>query len=706
METRDRVRVLIVEDDEDDFVVARDLLAEQRHTPCEVEWASSSEEALRLIGEDRHDVYLVDHRLGVSTGLELVREAFGDQTLAPVIMLTGFDDHQVDLEAATLGVTDFLLKSQLDGAVLERSIRYAVRHHAVLSELRETQDRYALAVRGANDGIWDWDLVADTIYYGPRWKQMLGHSEAEVGDAPEEWFGRVRPDDLGGLRAAIDAHLEGHTSHFESEHQIRHADGGYRWVFNRGVAVRDSENRATRVAGSMSDITDRKAAEERLRHDALHDSLTGLPNRTMFLDHLELSLSRAKRDGRYRCGVLFLDLNRFKRVNDAFSHAVGDQLLVALARRLQTAMREGDTVARLGGDEFTVLLHDIESVEAAKRVAKRIQSTVERPFSSDGRDLIVTASIGIAASEPGSEATELMRNADIAMYEAKVSSEDGTAVFSASMRKRVVGQLKLEAELRHAIEGERLRIFYQPIVELEQGTLSGLEALARWPADAEREISPIEFIPVAEDTGMIRALGRIVLREACARLSSWRAEGVVEEDVTISVNVSARQLGEAGLLEDVTDALRRSALPARALRLEITEGTIMRDPERLPEILDQLEEVGVATHIDDFGTGYSSLTFLRHFAGNALKIDRSFVDSICADHGSAEIVRTIIGLARNLGLDVIAEGVETEEQLHALRRLGVRYAQGFLFAKPLAASGAESLLASWGPRKIAALAAN
>ena len=706
METRDRVRVLIVEDDEDDFVVARDLLAEQRHTPCEVEWASSSEEALRLIGEDRHDVYLVDHRLGVSTGLELVREAFGDQTLAPVIMLTGFDDHQVDLEAATLGVTDFLLKSQLDGAVLERSIRYAVRHHAVLSELRETQDRYALAVRGANDGIWDWDLVADTIYYGPRWKQMLGHSEAEVGDAPEEWFGRVRPDDLGGLRAAIDAHLEGHTSHFESEHRIRHADGGYRWVFNRGVAVRDSENRATRVAGSMSDITDRKAAEERLRHDALHDSLTGLPNRTMFLDHLELSLSRAKRDGGYRCGVLFLDLNRFKRVNDAFSHAVGDQLLVALARRLQTAMREGDTVARLGGDEFTVLLHDIESVEAAKRVAKRIQATVERPFSSDGRDLIVTASIGIAASEPGSEATELMRNADIAMYEAKVSSEDGTAVFSASMRKRVVGQLKLEAELRHAIEGERLRIFYQPIVELEQGTLSGLEALARWPADAEREISPIEFIPVAEDTGMIRALGRIVLREACARLSSWRAEGVVEEDVTISVNVSARQLGEAGLLEDVTDALRRSALPARALRLEITEGTIMRDPERLPEILDQLEEVGVATHIDDFGTGYSSLTFLRHFAGNALKIDRSFVDSICADHGSAEIVRTIIGLARNLGLDVIAEGVETEEQLHALRRLGVRYAQGFLFAKPLAASGAESLLASWGPRKIAALAAN
>ena len=233
---------------------------------------------------------------------------------------------------------------------------------------------------------------------------------------------------------------------------MRHADGTYRWVFSRGVAVRDRDGKATRVAGSMTDITHRKAAEERLRHDARHDSLTGLPNRTMFLDHLELSLSRAKRDPRYRCAVLFLDLNRFKRVNDAFSHAVGDQLLVALAQRLRASMRDGDTVARLGGDEFTVLLHDIPTVEAAVEVAKRIQATVGRPFSTDGRDLIVTASIGIAASEPGSEAAELMRNADIAMYEAKLGSDDDTAVFTASMRRRVVGQLKLEAELRETIE--------------------------------------------------------------------------------------------------------------------------------------------------------------------------------------------------------------------------------------------------------------
>jgi diguanylate cyclase (GGDEF)-like protein/PAS domain S-box-containing protein len=706
MGAREQVRLLIVEDDEDDFIIARDLLREQDHFRCEIEWASEPEQALRLIRGGKHDVYLIDHRLGPTTGLELVRHAFGERAHVPVIMLTGYDDHEVDLEAERLGVTDFLIKSHLDGALLERSIRYAVRHHAVLDELREAQERYALAVRGANDGIWDWDLVNDAVYYGPRWKEILGHSDAEIGRSPREWFDRVAAEDREQLRTAIETHTAGSSSHFDSEHRIRHADGGYRWVFTRGVAVRDADGIATRIAGSMSDITDRKTAEERLRYDARHDSLTGLPNRDLFLDHLELSLSRGKRDPHYLCAVLFLDLNRFKRINDVFSHATGDQALIALARRLRAAMREGDTVARIGGDEFTILLHDIESVDAAVEVAKRIQRTVRRSFSTEGRELVVTASIGIAVSEPRSEASEMMRNADIAMYEAKVEGADACAVFTASMRNRVVGQLKLESELRDAIDRERLHVFYQPIFNLEDGTLSGLEALVRWPRDAERDVSPIEFIPIAEETGLIQPLGRLVLREACSRLSEWRADGLVGDGVALSVNVSARQLGESDLLEDVSAALRRSGLPADALRLEITEGTIMRDPERMPAILDALSEIGVGAFIDDFGIGYSSLTFLRHFGGNALKIDRSFIASLCGDDGTTEIVRAIVGLARDLNLEVIAEGVETEAQLRELRALGAGYAQGFLFSEPLDAAQTRSRLASWDGPGISALVGN
>ena len=531
----EQVRVLIVEDDEDDFILTRDLLLEQDRTRFAVEWASDTKAALGLIRERRHDIYLIDHRLGELTGLDLVRRAFDDGAQhAPVIVLTGYDDFEVDVEASMLGVTDFLIKGRLDSALLERSIRYAIRHEAMLSELRTAQDRYALAVKGANDGIWDWDLLKQEVYFGPRWKAILGYGDEEIGTTPEEWFDRVRPDDLGHLRASLDAHLGGQTPHFESEHRIRHADGSYRWVLSRGVAVRDAEDRATRLAGSMSDITARKGAEQRLRHDALHDSLTGLPNRTLFLDHLELSLSRAKRDPGYRCGVLFLDVNRFKLVNDGFSHAVGDQLLIALGERLKAELRPGDTIARFGGDEFTVLLHDIRSADDAVEVAERLQRVVAEPFMTEGRNLILGVSIGVAVSDPACDAAELIRDADIAMYEAKREQDAATAIFNSSMRNRMIGELQLETELRDVIEQKRLRVFYQPIVELESAAIQGLEALARWPEEAEQEVSPIEFIPVAENTGLIRPLGRLVLQEACSQMATWRSAGLVDDEVTIS----------------------------------------------------------------------------------------------------------------------------------------------------------------------------
>jgi diguanylate cyclase (GGDEF)-like protein/PAS domain S-box-containing protein len=693
---RPRLAVLVVEDDDDDFLIAQRLLADQDRWRFEVERAATYGEAREVIAERRHDVYLVDYRLGAQTGLDLIRESFTDEVRPPVLLLTGQGDLEVDLEATQLGVTDYLIKDGLSAAVLERSIRYAVSHHIVLDELRRNKERYALAVRGANDGIWDWDLARGRVYFAPRWKAIAGYLNGEIGDSPGEWMDRIHPDDIERVQAELDAHLEGRAPHFESEHRILHADGGYRWVLSRGVAIRDEKGDATRMAGSMSNIADRKAAEEQLVHDALHDGLTGLPNRALFLDRLEQSLKRADRDPDHRCAVLFLDLDRFKMVNDGFSHAVGDQLLVAAARRLSASLRPGDTIARIGGDEFTILLDGLSSIEEAREIAARTQDALGRAFRIDGRELVVTASVGIAFNGTGSHSEELLRNADIAMYNAKRRGTDRQAIFNTSMHKRVVTRLKLETELRESIDTGTLRVFYQPIVALDSGRLCGFEALARWPVETTL-VTPSEFIPVAEEAGLISSLGRLVLERACAQLADWRERGLVDDQASMSVNVSGRQLVEPTLSEDVISVLDRTGLPAESLRLEITESSILHDPARIPALLDRLERQGVRAQIDDFGTGYSSLSFLRRFPGDALKIDRSFVRSILHEDGSEEIVRAIVGLAQSLRLRAIAEGVENQQQLDLLRELGCDDGQGFLFSKPKPAEVIESAIEAWDP---------
>jgi diguanylate cyclase (GGDEF)-like protein/PAS domain S-box-containing protein len=561
-------------------------------------------------------------------------------------------------------------------------------------ELHQTQERYALAVRGANDGIWDWDLINDRLHFSERWKAILGHADGEIGASPAEWITRVHPDDVARVQAALDAHLSARTGHFEDEHRIRHRDGTYRWVVSRGVAIRSAGGRATRMAGSMSDITDRKRAEHRLRHDALHDALTGLPNRTLFLDRLTRSLMRSERNRAHRCAVLFLDLDRFKLVNDSFSHASGDELLVTLAGRLSASVRPADTVARLSGDEFTILLDEIDGADEAAAVARRALAAIEHPVRIDDRELFVTASIGIALSEPGVDAATLLRNADIAMYDAKRHGKARWALFNAGMHRRVLSQLHVETELRSALDEGRLRVFYQPIVDLQGGEIVGVEALARWPA-GQPAIGPDVFVPVAEETGLIRPLGSFVLKEACRRLSEWRDRGTAGHGVTVSVNISRWQLTEPGLVVDVDNALTAAGLPADALRLEITESTMVTEPDRLRAALEELEQLGVRTHIDDFGTGHSSLAVLQHFPGDTLKIDRSFIATLNEDEGSEAIVRATIALAKNLGLRTTAEGVETQAQRDKLAALGCDFAQGYLFSMPLDGADAEPLLRSW-----------
>ena len=676
------VRLLVVEDDEDDFLITRDLLDEQDRLPVSVDWSRTYAAALAEIRRQAHDVYLVDYRLGEHTGLELMREAFASRPFAPVIMLTGQPTQDIDLEATALGATDFLSKRGLTADELERSIRYAISH--------QKAERYALAARAANDGIWDWDLVTDRIYLSPRWFAILGGAEEARDVHPSVWFDLVAADDVLRLRNEIEAHLAGQTPHLETEFRMRHRDGSWRWVIARGLTTRDVDGIPIRMAGSLSDSTDRHVAVERLEHEALHDTLTGLPNRTLFADRVEQTLQRAAREASAGCALLFLDLDGFKEINDTLSHAVGDQLLVAFAERIAKALRPGDTVARLGGDEFTVLLEELVQPAEATVIAERILRSLREPFSLDGNEILVGASIGISLSAGGLSPADLISSADLAMYDAKRQGRGRWAVFDEHMHRRVEDRLARQSELRQVIEHSLLEVHFQPIVRLDSGKLIGLEALARWPSD-RAPLAPEDFIAIAEEIGLIGSLGEYVMREALSALRGWRSTGLVADDVWVSVNLSPRQLSDIGLGELVRSVVTESGVPAPLLRLEVTEGTLMA-VERSQQFLAAITAEGIGLHVDDFGTGYSSVTALHRLPIRSLKIDRGLVSDLGLPRNRA-IARSVIALAHSLDVPAIGAGIEDEAQRQGLAKLGCDLGQGQRVGEVLAAHEVGASLA-------------
>jgi diguanylate cyclase (GGDEF)-like protein/PAS domain S-box-containing protein len=560
--------------------------------------------------------------------------------------------------------------------------------------LRESEERYALAARGSNDGLWDWNLATNEVYYSSRWKAMLGASEADIGSSPDDWLVRVHPEDVERVRSDIAAHVSGYAPHLETEHRIRHRAGHYLWVLCRGVAERDATGKAYRMAGSLTDVTSRKNTEEQLLHDAFHDSLTNLPNRALFTDLLSRSLGRAQRRPDYRFAVLFIDLDRFKVVNDSLGHSIGDELLRSLTRRIERCVRPGDTVARLGGDEFTILVDDIGDPSDATRVADRVQHELAHPFILDGHEVFTSASVGIALSATGYQAAEdLLRDADIAMYRAKARGKARYEVFDTAMHAHAWALLELETDLRRAVERNELLLYYQPVVSLETGTIAGFEAVLRWDHPAHGMIGPAAFIPIAEETGLIIPIGRWVLRQACRQMRAWQDRYPALEALTVSVNLSAKQFAQPNLVEEIDAALKEAELDPRRLRIELTESVVMENAASAMAVFDQLRALHIKIDVDDFGTGYSSLSYLQRFNLDHLKIDRSFVSNIDGAGGeNAEIVRTIVTLAKHLGMDAVAEGVETPEQLRLLRELGCQRVQGYLFSEPLDEAAADLLL--------------
>ena len=686
-----RGAVLVVDDNE----LNRDALScLLRFHHYQVEVAADGHEALSLVESRTFDLVLLDVGMPGLSGLEVLTQirTTRSQTDLPVIMVTARTQGPDIVEAFNLGANDYLTKP-IDCPVALARINTHLSHKRVIASLRESQERYTLAVNGANDGLWDWNLATNEVYWSPRWKSMLGYEDAEIKVTPDEWLDRLHQDDWTRVRQSVAAHIAHGTGHYESEHRLRHRDGTFRWVLCRAAAIRDQAGRATRFAGSLTDITDVKLA----------DGLTGLPNRVLFLDLLERAINRTVRRRDYQFALVILGLDRFKAVNHSLGLTTADRLLVEVAHRLQTCLRATDalthgghgfTLARLGGDEFTVLLDDIDDASDAVRVADRLRDALQRPFEIEGQQVFVTASAGITVSSSGyTDPEDVLRDAAIALHRAKQGSATRCELFDVGMRDRAVARLRVETDMRQAIERGAFEVFYQPIIAVRGGTLAGFEALVRWRHPTQGLIDPADFIPIAEDTEMIVLIGRQVLAQSCQQMVAWQRRFGDAAPRVMCVNVSSKQFADADLTGVIEAVLAESGLSPSSLKLEITESAFLGDIRSAQVTLRRLQALGVAWSLDDFGTGYSSLSYLHRLHVDTVKVDRSFVSRIGLDDGS-EMVRAITAIAHNMGMDVVAEGVETIEQLELLRAIGCEYAQGFYFSRPVDTTTATGLIAS------------
>lgn len=666
--------VLVVDDNE----LNRDLLSRRlTQAGYQVALAASGEEALEYLRTQPASIVLLDVNLGGLSGLDVLRIIRQSWTAArlPIIMVTAQTGSGDIVGALDLGADDYVTKP-IDYPVALARIRTQLARKDAEDRLRASEQRYALAARGANDGLWDWDLLTDRIYYSDRWTSIVGE-EAGVEPLPGAWFSRVHPDDLAGVRQKLADHLEGRSAHFESEHRIRHQSGSLRWVRARGLAVRDDRGTPLRIAGSLSDITSAKVA----------DPLTGLPNQVLFLDRLEQQWPAAGAS----CAVLFLDLDGFKLVNDSLGQSVGDDLLRAVADRLHDALDDAapggvapprvaePTVARLGSDEFVIMLPDAGNLEAV-RAANRLQQALAPAFTLGPHSVFVTASIGIATGGGDNRPQDVLRDAGTAMARAKAQGKGRVELFDQTMRDQVIGKLRLETALRVALDAHQFVPFYQPIVDLATGRLAAFEALIRWRHPERGIVMPGEFVAATENNGLIVEIGRHLFADVCRQMRAWRVARPEAPKIAVGVNFAAPQFDDPGLADRLVEILDETGVDPSQIIVEVTESTAVSDMSRAVAVLTQIRDAGMRVVLDDFGTGYSSLACLQSLPITGLKLDRSF---IAGRHEHPEIVRSVVSLARHLQLTVTAEGVETVQQCEHLRALGCHFAQGFLFGKAL-----------------------
>jgi diguanylate cyclase (GGDEF)-like protein/PAS domain S-box-containing protein len=601
-----------------------------------------------------------------------------------------------------LVTNDIVGPALLGGLVLiVMLIGFTVMQHAfaggMASGIVSDIERRALALTGAGDMIWDWDVAADKVFTSPETETALGLRHGALEGPAAKWLEVLHQADRDRFRATLDSVLEQRRGRVVQDIRMRTADGHYLWFALRARPVVGSDGEVVRLVGTITDVTEFKTAEERLLHDAVHDNLTGLPNRELFLDRLRAVLGLAKADAALRPTVLVIDLDRFKQVNDSVGMAVGDSILLTLARRLGRLIKPQDTLARLAGDQFGMILLSERDSARITAFAETIRKTLRAPITFRDREIFLTASIGMAlGAGEGKHVEDVLKDAELAMFHAKRTGGDRIDVFKDAMRTRKTDRLSVESDLRRALEREEIAILYQPIVRLEDRAIAGFEALARWNHPKLGRLSPSEFINIAEETGLIVELGLFVLDHTARQLSAWQRTVRHREPLFASVNVSSRQLLRHDLIQDLRTVLARAPLTRGSLKLELTESVVMENPEHAAQMLRRIRELGAGLALDDFGTGYSSLAYLQRFPFDTIKIDQSFV-RMTAKGTRPVILRSMIALAHDLGMDVVAEGAENDSDAVELFQLGCEFAQGFVFGEPMSAERARGLLEPESP---------
>ncbi len=598
-----------------------------------------------------------------------------------------------------LGVSVYVPASGFGPELFLVSVRAALEQARLRRALDDLQGRFALSVRGANDGFWEWTLGTGEAYFSRRWCELLGLGSTDARATIDEWLSRVHPDDFRAVRANIDAHLAGQTAFHETEHRVRGGDDEYRWVLSRGVCQRDERGKVVRMAGSLTDISEFREREQTIRQQSRQDGLTGLPRKELYMERLARAVELSAQYADYRFVAMMVEIDRLRLLNESIGHRAGDSVLTHVAQRIRSCVETETLVARLGGAKFAILVENVTDYEAGNRLAHVISESTRTPFDVDGQPVYVTVSIGFTTSERAyGRAEDVITDVTSAATQAKHSQDGGGRhlKFNTRLRMEALSRVRLEMALRRAVERDEFILHYQPIVSLETGYLMGFEALLRWNSPDRGQVSPGDFIPVAEQTGLIRPIGRWVFRVAAKQLRAWHEEFGLAGQLSVSVNLSGAQVADPDLLQAIARALRDTGVDPGSIKVELTESVVMENTEDVNAMLNALRQIGVQIWIDDFGTGYSSLSYLHQFPVDGLKIDKTFVDALDGTPESEPMIRTIVSLAEHLGVYLVAEGIERKVQADHLRKLRCGAGQGFLFGKPMSAPEARTLIASAG----------